>query len=891
MRFLQNFKITKTLIVTMAIAVSGIGLLLHANTVHAVSATDFQPGHIIDDAVFYNSGSFASAQAVQDFITSHTPTCDTWGTQPSGYGNLNRAQYAQQVMGWPGPPYVCLQNYYENPSTGSTSYENGGGAFAGGESAGQIIYDAAQQYGINPEVLLVMLKKESPGPLFSDSWPLKSQYRYAMGYACPDSGPNYSAACVSSKAGFYNQMNLAAWQLRYYANNISQYNYQPGRSNYIQYSPDPNCGGTSVYIDNLATASLYIYTPYVPNQAALQAYPGTASCGAYGNRNFFMFFNEWFGSTYGAVNVTSPLTVTSGLSQGLFTNRTITAQFTLRNNSGQRQDIGTMAIATRDQNGTNYDFGSQHIVLDPWQTYTYQATRTLSNEGTYSFSITNYRDGAGWSSTFPDSLNASYSRAVNNAIVENMPTVTATPVFDTATLHVGQSTTARMSITNNSALYPVNLGYFGLGVGSPSGKNADLPFDTVTNLAPGATYNYAKTFTPAETGTYNARVSSTGDNGLTWSETLYPAAISPANNRLSVTVKSNPTLIQGMSITQNGSYVGDTATGTFSVKNFSNTAVTVNKKLCYIIRGPSNSNYDLGCLDVGVLNPGQTLVYTGTRTMSLAGQYNGFFAMYDGANWYNNWTFEKETGTEPTTTSFAVKDNPTIVQGLTLDNMTPRAGDTVTGNFQVRNNSLQSVTVNKSLCYIVRGPSNTNYDLGCLSVGTMTAGQTLTFSASRKINDAGQYNGFFAMYDGANWYNNWTFAKATGTEPTTLQFTAKSTPTLTQGLTISSPTSTVGSTVTGTFKVKNSSASAVTVNKKLCYIVRGPNSTNNDFGCLDVGTINPGQELTFTGNRTITLAGQYNGFFAMYDGANWYNNWTFEKETGTEPTTISFSAQ
>lgn len=890
MRLLNRAKLFKGFAAVLIVASLAVALALQASPVHAVSATDFQPGNIIDDSVFYNSGAFPNAQAVQDFITSHTPTCDTWGTQPSGYGNLTRAQYAQQVMGWPGPPYVCLQNYYEDPNTGATSYENGGGAFAGGQSAGQIIYNAAQQYGINPEVLLVTLKKESPGPLFSDSWPLKSQYRYSMGYACPDSGPNYSASCVSSHAGFYNQVNLAAWQLRYYANNITQYNYQPGRWNYIQYSPDPNCGGQNVYINNLATASLYIYTPYVPNQAALQAYPGTASCGAYGNRNFFMFFNEWFGSTYGSVNVVSPLTVSSGFSQGLFTKRTITATFTIKNNSAQRQDLGTMAIQTRDQNGGNFDFGSQSVVLDPWQTYTYQATTTLSAEGQYTFSILNYRTGTGWSNDYPSSIN-SYPRTVSNAIVENMPTVTAAPAFDNTNLHVGQSTTARMTITNNSALYPVNLGYFGLAMGSPSGKNADFPFDTVTNLAPGATYNYAKTFTPAETGTYSARVSSTGDSGQTWSETLYPAAVSPANNRVSVTVKDNPTLIQGMSVTQNGPYAGDSVTGTFAVKNFSDSAVTVNKKLCYIVRGPNNSNYDLGCLDVGTLSPSQILTYSATRTMPLAGQYNGFFAMYDGANWYNNWTLTKETGSEPTTTSFTVKDNPTIVQGLTIDNATPRVGDTVTGSFQVKNNSLQSVVVNKSLCYIVRGPNNTNYDFGCLPIGTMTAGQTLTFSTSRKLNNPGQYNGFFAMYDGTYWYNNWAFAKAIGTEPTTMSFTVKGTPTLTQGLTVNSTTPSVGSTVTGTFKVKNNSASDVVVNKKLCYIVRGPNNGNYDLGCLDISTISAGQELIFTGSRAVPIAGQYNGFFAMYDGTYWYNNWTFDKETGTEPTTVSFTAQ
>lgn len=236
-------------------------------------------------------------QAVQEFINNHTPSnCDTMGTQPSGYGSLTNAQYAQQIMGWHGPPYVCLQNYHENPLNGQTSFENGGGSFAGGVSAAKIIWDAAQDYSINPQVLLVTLRKESLN-LFGDSWPLKSQYKYAMGYACPDSGPNYSASCDDQKAGFYNQVRLAAWQLRHYYNNMGTYNYAPGRVNTIQYNPNPSCGTKDVFIENYATASLYIYTPYTPNDAAIANYPGEAPCGAYGNRNFWFMFNEWFGST------------------------------------------------------------------------------------------------------------------------------------------------------------------------------------------------------------------------------------------------------------------------------------------------------------------------------------------------------------------------------------------------------------------------------------------------------------------------------------------------------------------------------------------------------------------------------------------------------------------
>ena len=267
------------------------------NTVYADPVAGFDAGDIIDDSVFYNKDSM-SVKQIQYFLDNLIPNCDVNGTQPSGYGNLTDAEYAQQIMGWPGPPYVCLNKYYENPTTGDTSYEKGGGAFDGGISAAQIIYNAAQDYNINPQVLLVILKKESLGPLTADSWPLKSQYKYAMGYACPDSGPNYSANCDTDKAGFYKQVTTAAWQLNYYRQHPNDYRYSLGWND-IAYSTDPSCGTKHVYIQNIATLSLYIYTPYTPNDAALAAYPNQAPCGSYGNRNFYQYFKEWFGDPSG----------------------------------------------------------------------------------------------------------------------------------------------------------------------------------------------------------------------------------------------------------------------------------------------------------------------------------------------------------------------------------------------------------------------------------------------------------------------------------------------------------------------------------------------------------------------------------------------------------------
>ena len=272
---------------------------------NAISATDFKAGNIIDDGVFYNKNTMTVAE-IQAHLNRYMPACDTWGTGAVGSGryingkavpaSTTRAEYARQMRAagnsrYHEPPYVCVQNYYENPATHETLYETKNVIKDGMISAAQIIYNASQKNGINPQVLLVLLKKESY--VWGDNWPLKDEYNTVMGYACPDTAP-----CNSKYFGFYNQVEMAAWQLNYYKEHIYSYNYRPYATNSILYSPTTSCGRKSVYLENLATTSLYIYTPYTPNDAALRNYPGTATCGSYGNRNFFMYFSEWFGSTH-----------------------------------------------------------------------------------------------------------------------------------------------------------------------------------------------------------------------------------------------------------------------------------------------------------------------------------------------------------------------------------------------------------------------------------------------------------------------------------------------------------------------------------------------------------------------------------------------------------------
>ncbi len=269
-------------------------IFLRTTPVSAVSAAEWNAGNIIDDAIFYDKSSM-NVNEIQAFLNSKLPVCDTAGAKTSEYGGGTRAQYGTS-KGYPAP-FVCLKDYREDPATKANNL-HGSPTPPGGISAAQIIWNVSQQFNISPKVMLVMLHKESDR-LIIDDWPWSAQYRAAMGYGCPDTGPNYSANCSAEYYGFYNQMYNAARQLRRYATYPQEYRYKAGQNNTIQFSPDPVCGSANVYIQNQATASLYNYTPYQPNQAALEAGYGEAHCGAYGNRNFWKLYNDWFGSTNG----------------------------------------------------------------------------------------------------------------------------------------------------------------------------------------------------------------------------------------------------------------------------------------------------------------------------------------------------------------------------------------------------------------------------------------------------------------------------------------------------------------------------------------------------------------------------------------------------------------
>ncbi|AZC13467.1 hypothetical protein DT073_06915 [Microbacterium sp. ABRD28] len=187
--------------------------------------------------------------------------------------------------------YVCLKDFTQTTTSRPSDAYCGAYQGAVNEPAARIIAKVAQACGINPQVLLVTLQKEQG--LVTHTWPSEWRYTIAMGQGCPD-----TAACDTRYYGFQNQVYGAARQFQVYGKSSYFTWYAPGKTWDVLYNPNRSCGSSRVYIENQATANLYYYTPYQPNGAALRAGYGTGDgCSSYGNRNFFNYFTDWFGST------------------------------------------------------------------------------------------------------------------------------------------------------------------------------------------------------------------------------------------------------------------------------------------------------------------------------------------------------------------------------------------------------------------------------------------------------------------------------------------------------------------------------------------------------------------------------------------------------------------
>lgn len=230
----------------------------------AQAATDYDAGFLLADANMYTAPKM-SAEEIQKFLNDKGSNCRTGG------GRTCLKDFKMKTMNYAADNY-CPNGYVSN----------------GVETAAQIIYKAAKACNIAPEVILVTLQKEqslvtSPG----GSW----AYKATMGFNCPDNSP-----CANADFGFQHQIYRGARQFQVYRLNPGYFNFRGGKTSWVGYNPSASCGGTNVYMQTQATASLYNYTPYQPNEIVRKhGYVASNKCGTYGNYNFVNYYRQWFG--------------------------------------------------------------------------------------------------------------------------------------------------------------------------------------------------------------------------------------------------------------------------------------------------------------------------------------------------------------------------------------------------------------------------------------------------------------------------------------------------------------------------------------------------------------------------------------------------------------------
>jgi hypothetical protein len=625
-----NIDISALVLVIIVAVFSSVFLAPSAKT-SALDGNDFDPGRIIDDSVFYDKSSMSSSQ-IQSFLNAKMPNCDRNGTT-SHWSGGTRAQYGAS-RGYPAP-YTCLKDY----SQSIPSVVNGGsdlckGSISSGtKTAARIIYDVARACGINPQVLIVMLQKEQS--LITDSWPWTIQYNTAMGYACPDSGPNNSANCSSQYFGFFNQVYNAAKAFRRYEANPNNYNYKANRNNSILYNPNTSCGSSNVFIQNQATASLYIYTPYQPNQAALNNLYGTGnSCSAYGNRNFWRLFNDWFGSTTGAVKITrslyySPAKPVAG--------STVAASFIVKNTSDDTVTLDSIVVAARDNRGRNQDFPSaQNIVLDPGEEYEYYERQTLFTSGEHEFFIAAYRNGTGWTSSWPAKAKSSVRKNAEPVLKDPDVKISRSLYHSPVVSAVNQRKAVSFKVKNNEP-YKVDVGRLIVSVRDSRNKIHDFSgVDLV--LDPGEEYEY-----------YESRVFDLEDEDFRmfianfrpdrgWTSSWPKKASSSTSTSHDFFIRnSNIKLSRSLYLSPVNSSRGETKAASFIIRNDEIFPVTI-RSMTVAVRDPSNNNLDFPSRKNITLQPGQKYTYYENRTLPNTGEYRAWVAfLTESGSWKKSW--------------------------------------------------------------------------------------------------------------------------------------------------------------------------------------------------------------------------------------------------------------
>ncbi|GLK16596.1 hypothetical protein GCM10017602_10780 [Herbiconiux flava] len=223
----------------------------------AGSVASFRNDDIITDKKMYDGGAM-SADQVQDFLVKNTPQCASTN---------------------------CIDIRSFSASPAQPANNDCTAVPAGYTKASAMIAASGKACGVSQKALLALIQKESSVVLSND--PSNASYDQATGYGCPD-----TSSCDPAYKGFFLQVYNAARQLKDYRTDPR---FPVGTPTSIDYSPNSGCGAATITLRTVATAALYSYTPYQPNDAAKVTGSDGNRCSSIGNLNFWFVYTDWFG--------------------------------------------------------------------------------------------------------------------------------------------------------------------------------------------------------------------------------------------------------------------------------------------------------------------------------------------------------------------------------------------------------------------------------------------------------------------------------------------------------------------------------------------------------------------------------------------------------------------
>ncbi len=830
----------------MVVAVSA-SFVLPPQQASAANAKDFNPGRIIDDAVFYNSSAMDTSQ-IQALLNAKNPSCDTNGTQPAsdwGRSDISHATLASYIRNgtngytkntaYHAPPYTCLKNYRQNtPQMEAASGLCSGLSAQTNRTAAQIIDDVSKACGINPQVLIILLQKEQS--LITDNWPLKVQLDKATGFACPDTAP-----CDPKYNGYFYQVYHAARQFKVYKAYPNSYNYLAGRTNRIYWHPDlSRCGSSQVYIQNQATAALYIYTPYRPNQAALNNLYGTGdSCSAYGNRNFWRMFTDWFGSPTGGIpraygiTITSPISVTPGGGNASI------VSFTVKNLASSRVSFDKTVVQCRTHQSAMCDSneGGSWFV-DAGQERTFSYTIDLSAANTYRL-VPYISMGGVW-------YQYDTTSSIPNMITIQKPQMTLrSPVtISPSTLSARSASTASFQLQNtgNSPIYisqtVVQCRYYGV--------NCDSNYGGPITIDIGETKTFSYQFTSMDGGNHVLTPYYMVDGQ--WYQ--YTSSGGNPSSRIINAADLELSSGGGIVLSNETPIPGETITASFAARNKGSESINASR-LILQCRLNVTTVCDPDYIYNDSIESHAQKSYTSSVTIPRAGTYT-FVPYFEYMGSWSIYNKGSALASSRTITVAKYLADMRLVGDMTISPAQPKPGDTLTVTYKVKNFGNKSAYYQRSILQC-RLDTAVNCDPSYNPAGVVIspgAERTFTNTFTNIKNGIYTFKPYFEQNDEWHLYGNGTASSNTLSIRT-------SSLVVTGDLSPASTTVSRGSTVAYTYTIQNVSSAPITLDASVLQCRRIQNSANCDSTYGNATTINPGSSRLFSGSITFSTAGQY----------------------------------